>query len=205
MDRGLISEKQRGFFAKSAKLDRGLILEKQRGFFAKWRGISTRIYFSTDKSVDRIHASVDRPGTLGPPWTDGGADRGGPGRGGALTGAQPPAAPVRQSSPAGVQQREERTGSSSRASPGLGRCRGGRATVVKVWQHRCSVRGLLRCGERGKRRGERCGETRWGCSPFIGGRGSVGERWPGCLTLVLMALTPLKTGEGLGGDLREGK
>jgi hypothetical protein len=35
MDRGLISEKQRGFFAKSAKLDRGLIFEKQRGFFAK--------------------------------------------------------------------------------------------------------------------------------------------------------------------------
>jgi hypothetical protein len=31
-------EKQRGFFAKSAKLDCGLILEKQRGFFAKWRG-----------------------------------------------------------------------------------------------------------------------------------------------------------------------
>jgi hypothetical protein len=28
MDRGLISEKQRGFFAKFAKLDRRLILEK---------------------------------------------------------------------------------------------------------------------------------------------------------------------------------
>jgi hypothetical protein len=111
MDRGLISEKHRGFFAKSAKLDRGLILEKQRGFFAKWRGISAGIYFSTDKSVDR-------PGALGPPWTDGGADRGGSGRGGALTVARPPAAPVRQSSPAGAQQREERTGSSSRASPG---------------------------------------------------------------------------------------
>jgi hypothetical protein len=27
----------------------------------------------------------------------------------------------------------------------------------------------------GKRSGERCGETRWGCSPFIGGRGSAGE------------------------------
>jgi hypothetical protein len=38
MDCGLISKKQRGFFAKSAKLDRGLILEKQRGFFAKWQG-----------------------------------------------------------------------------------------------------------------------------------------------------------------------
>jgi hypothetical protein len=46
MDRGLISEKQRGFFAKSAKLDRGLILEKQRGFFAKRRGIFGRELFS---------------------------------------------------------------------------------------------------------------------------------------------------------------
>jgi hypothetical protein len=35
------------------------------------------IYFSTDKAVDRVHASVDRPGALGPPWTDGGVDRGG--------------------------------------------------------------------------------------------------------------------------------
>jgi hypothetical protein len=25
----------------------------------------------------------------------------------------------------------------------------------------------------GKRSGERCGETRWGCSPFIGGQGGV--------------------------------
>jgi hypothetical protein len=37
--------------------------------------------------MDRVHASVDRLGALGPQWTDGGADRGGPGHGGALTGA----------------------------------------------------------------------------------------------------------------------
>jgi hypothetical protein len=78
-DRGLISEKQRGLSAKSAKQDRGLISEKQRGFFAKWRGISAGIYFSTDKVVDRVHASMDRPGVLGPPWTDDGADKGGAG------------------------------------------------------------------------------------------------------------------------------
>jgi hypothetical protein len=77
-------------------MDCGLILEKQRGFFAKWRGISAGIYFSTDKSVDRL-------GALGPLWTDGGADRGGAGRGGALIGARPSAAPVCQSSPAGAQ------------------------------------------------------------------------------------------------------
>jgi hypothetical protein len=61
---------------------------------------------------------VDRPGALGPPWTDAGADSG---HGGVLTGARPPAAPVRQISPAGAQQRDERTGSSFRASPGLER------------------------------------------------------------------------------------
>jgi hypothetical protein len=75
-------------------------------------GISAGIYFSTDKPVDRVHASVDRPGTLGPPWTDNGADRGGTGRGGVLTGARPLAAPVHQSSPAGAQKGERSTGSS---------------------------------------------------------------------------------------------
>jgi hypothetical protein len=144
MDHGLNSEKQRGLSAKSAKLDRGLISKKHKGFFAKWRGISAGIYFSTDKAVDWVHASVDRR------WC---GQRGGPGRGGTLTGAQPPASPVRQSSPAGAQQREERTGSSARASPGLGRRRGGRATVVKARWCRCSVRGLLRRGERGKEAG----------------------------------------------------
>jgi hypothetical protein len=96
--------------------------------------------------MDRVHASVDRPGSLGPPWTDGGANRGGPGRGGVLTGARPLAVPVHQSSPTGAQQREEHTWSSARASPGLGRRRGGRATAVKAQRRRCSVRGLLRHG-----------------------------------------------------------
>jgi hypothetical protein len=78
---------------------------------------------------------------------------GGPRHGGVLTGARPPAALVRQSSPAGAQQREERTGSSARVSPGLRRRRGGWATAVKAQRHRCSVRGLLRRGERGKEAG----------------------------------------------------
>jgi hypothetical protein len=40
---------------------------------------------------------------------------------------------------------------------------------------------------------------------FYRGRGSTGEGWPGRLTPALMALTLLKTGEGLRGKLREGK
>jgi hypothetical protein len=74
-------------------------------------------------------------------------------RDGALTEARLPAAPVRQSSSAGAQQIEERMGSSARASPGLGRRRGGRAMAVKVRRRRCSVRGLLRRREREKEAG----------------------------------------------------
>jgi hypothetical protein len=40
---------------------------------------------------------------------------------------------------------------------------------------------------------------------FYSGWGSAGEGWLGRLTPALMALTPLKTGEGLRGKLREGK
>jgi hypothetical protein len=85
-------------------------------------------YFPMDKSVDRVHVSVERPGVLGPPWTDAGVDRG---HGDALTGAWPPAAPVRQSSPAGAQNGEGSKGNSAQVSPELGRRCGGRATVVQ--------------------------------------------------------------------------
>jgi hypothetical protein len=78
--------------------------------------------------MDRVHVSVDRPGVLGPPWTDASADNG---HGGALTGARPPAALVRQSSPVGAQNGEGGTGSSIRASLGLERCRGGRAMTMQ--------------------------------------------------------------------------
>jgi hypothetical protein len=79
--------------------------------------------------VDRVHVSLDRPGALGPPWIDVGEDNG---HGGALTGARPPAAQVRRSSPVGAQNGEEGTGSSIRASPGLERRRGGRVTTGKA-------------------------------------------------------------------------
>jgi hypothetical protein len=44
-------------------------------------------------------------------------------------------------------------------------------------------------GREGSRSGERCGDGRGGCSPFIG----AGEGWPGRLTPTLMVLMPLKT------------
>jgi hypothetical protein len=78
--------------------------------------------------MDRVHISLDQPGVLGPPWTDASADRG---HGGALSGTWPPAAPVRQSSPAGAQNGEGSEGNSARVSPELGRRCGSRATVVQ--------------------------------------------------------------------------
>jgi hypothetical protein len=81
-----------------------------------------------DKSVDWVHVFMDRPGVLGPPWTDASADRG---HGGTLTRAWPPATSVRQSSPAGAQNREGSEGNSARVSPELRRRCGGRATVVQ--------------------------------------------------------------------------
>jgi hypothetical protein len=156
VDHGLISEKQRGFFAKSAKLDRGLILKKQRGFFAKCWGI-----FRLGIIFQRINL-----------WADAGVDRG---HGGALTGAWPPAAPVRQSSPAGAQNGEGSTGSSAQASPELGRCCGGRAMVVQNREAAVLGDGTAQAWREGKGSGERCGVTQGWCSPFIG----PGECWGG--------------------------
>jgi hypothetical protein len=66
------------------------------------------------------------------------------------------------------------------------------------------VRGRL---ERGEKRGEvgRGAVNSGGGARFYRGQGSIGEGWPGGLTPVLMALTPLKTGEGSREELREGK
>jgi hypothetical protein len=47
---------------------------------------------------------------------------------------------------------------------------GGEGLAVSVLGER-----VAQAYREGKRSGERCGETRWGCSPFIGGRGSAGE------------------------------
>jgi hypothetical protein len=71
---------------------------------------------------------VDRGQSGGALWTHGGADRG---HGHALTRAWPPAAPVRQSSPAGAQNGEGSEGNSAWVSPELGRRCGGGTMVVQ--------------------------------------------------------------------------
>jgi hypothetical protein len=85
------------------KLDHGLISKKHRGFFAKFPEMLINELFSNGKGrgpgprvrgpAGRAQSTVDRRRCR----------QRVPGRGGALTGVRPPAAPVHQSSPTGVQ------------------------------------------------------------------------------------------------------
>jgi hypothetical protein len=153
----------------------GLFWKNRGASLQNGGGILAENYFSTDKFMDRVHVSVDRPGVLSPPWTDGGVDRGGPGHGGALTGTWPPAALVHQSAPAGVQKGERSTGSSARASPELGWCCGGRALVVQNREAAVLGEDTAQAWRERKRSGGRCGATRGWCSPFIGAEGAPGR------------------------------
>jgi hypothetical protein len=102
-------------------------------------------------------------------------DRGGPGHGGALAGARPLAAPVRQSSPVGAQKGERSTGSSAWASPDLGRRCGGRATVVQNREAATLGEDTAQAWRERKRSGGRRGATRGWCSPFIRAEGVPGR------------------------------
>jgi hypothetical protein len=179
---------------KSVKSGPRVDFTKVQGLLCKNAGeVSAENYFPTDKSVDR-------PGVLGPPWTDTGADRG---HDGALTGAWPPAAPVRLSLPAGVQNGEGSTGSSAWASPELGwRC-GSQAMVVQNREAVALGEDTAQACREGKRSGERCGAIRGWCSPFIGAGGAPGRkcRW---VTAGDLRPTPLMVGEGVNGDSRGG-
>jgi hypothetical protein len=106
-------------------------------------------YFPTDKSVDR-------PVVLGPPWTDASVDRG---HCGALTGAWLPAAPERQSSPAGAQNGEGSEGNSTRVSSELGRRCGGQETVVQNREAAALGERATQAWREGNRSGERCVEA----------------------------------------------
>jgi hypothetical protein len=95
--------------------------------------------------MDRVHVSMDRLGVLSPPWNDVGADRG---HGGTLPRAWPLAAPVRQSSPAGGQNGEGARGTQLGSHRSLGGAEEVRRRRCRMGRWRCSVRGLLRRGER---------------------------------------------------------
>jgi hypothetical protein len=112
---------------------------------------------------------VDRGRAGGASWTHGGVDRW---HGSALTRAWPPAAPVRQSSPAGAQIGE---GNSARVSPELGRRCGAQATVVQNGEAAALGERVAPAGREGNRSRERCGEARGGCSPFIGAEEAPGR------------------------------
>jgi hypothetical protein len=56
-------------------------------------------------------------------------------------------------SPTGGAHQSSADGVRSRASPEVEEQRGGQVTVLKIWRRRCSVRALLRRGERRKRAG----------------------------------------------------
>jgi hypothetical protein len=149
--------------------------------------------------VNRVHVSVDRSGVLGPPWTDADADRGH----GALIGAWPLAAPVRQSSPAGAQNGDESEGNSARASPELGRHCESWAMVVQNREAAALSEDTAQVSREGKEAGEWCGATQGWCSPFIGAGGAPGRkcRW---VTAGDLWPTPLMGGEGVNGASRWG-
>jgi hypothetical protein len=138
-------------------------------------GISAGNYFSTDKFVDRLHVSVDRPGMLGPPWTDGGADRGS--RGTAVRSPELGLRPLRCTKAHRRVCKRERGARGARLGPH--RSSGGTVEARRWWcrtgRQRRSVRTLLRHGERGKEAGEGV------VLIFYRGRGSAGEGWPGQL------------------------
>jgi hypothetical protein len=74
MDGGLISEKQRGLSAKSAKTGQRVDFKETRGLLCKIpENIDLRIIFQRVRCGPGPRV-VNRLGALSPPWTDGGVD-----------------------------------------------------------------------------------------------------------------------------------
>jgi hypothetical protein len=155
-DRGLISEKPEGLSAKSAKSGPQVDFTKVQGPLCKISEISgITNYFLTDNSwtgstslwtgrARSVHRGPKPARTMGTA-----------------------AAPVRQSSPAGVQNGEGGMGSSIRASPGLEQRRGGWATTMQSGEMAALGERVAQVGREGSVSGERCSELWGGCSPFI--------------------------------------
>jgi hypothetical protein len=108
---------------------------------------------------------------LGPPWTDGGADRGGAG---ARRHAHQSSASDRSGAP---KLTGGGTGSSARASPEVGRWRSDRATVVAQCGHgKLGREGFWR--GRGEEKGAvRCGVLRGSSGGFYRAEGGRREGW----------------------------
>jgi hypothetical protein len=100
-------------------MDCGLILEKPRGFFAKLPGIIDFKIFVRKKSWTQSTGRGPTSG-LGPQLTGHGQRH----------RARPPATPVRKGAGQGAGEGEGSAGDPCRASPKVGRQRGGRGTVT---------------------------------------------------------------------------
>jgi hypothetical protein len=164
-DRGLISENPEGLSAKSAKSGPRVDFPKVQGPLCKISEITN--YFLTDNSWTGRASSVHRP----------------------------PAALVRQSSPAGTQNGEGGTRSSIRASPRLERRRGGRATMMQSGETAALGERVAQVGREGNVSGERCSELWGGCSPFIG----AGEQRGGVARAVNAGVNGVNAIEGVKG------
>jgi hypothetical protein len=146
---------------------------------------------------------VNRPGALGPPWIDDGADRGC--RSAATRSPEYSLRPLRCTKARRRGCKRERGAWGARLGPhrssgggveaGRRRCRIGGGDAR--WKRGSSV-------ERTKRGWERCGEVRGWCSPFYRGPGSAVEGWPGFNTGVNGFNTIEDGGGGLRGELRGG-
>jgi hypothetical protein len=93
--------------------------------------------------------------------------------------------------------------SMDRVSPELGRRCGGRATVVQNREAAALGERAAQVRREGNRSGERCSDTRRGCSPFIGAGGAPGRK---CRWVMARDLrpSPLMVGEGVNGDSKGG-
>ncbi len=134
---------------------------------------------------------MDRPGVLGPPWTNVGVNSG---HDGALTGARPPAAPGLGITGEEAGEVEEATVSTFVCSSELGRRGIGGATGMKNRRRSGSVGARSGAGERERRAVSGAGCSGVESPPFIGVRG-------GCRAAIMAGIGG-GTGGGVIGDFK---